>query len=445
MDLRPFDPDSGLIPEIADFGPLRERSGGRGVILIAVPDVEAPFWCAQAAAALVSTWSARGARIVLADLSLDEPILHDVFARPNSGGITEVMMAGAQLREVSHQVGSPGFLFISTGAPPGDATDVLTSGRWEILFKALGEANVDLVMYAPSDLPGLDGLLDRSSAVLLLGGNPEATEKAIETLGLSEAPGLRPPDLEGTSGAVASPSDEPKAGVNERKRSYSRWTRWWKPAAAVGLLLLVVWAGSRVLSGGEAESLAAPEEQAEPPASVIAPTPAQAPAQAQAYSLSLAALQDARQAGLEVEGLARRRADLLFTTVPVRVSGRIFHRILAGPATDAGAAEELRESLAETLSDEDSALWIVRATPLAFTLGDFESRGAADRRAQEASVAWLAPYVFEVGASDGTSFRVFAGAYADSAEASVVQAQFQELGEEPLELVERVGRYVSRP
>ena len=69
MDFHPFDPGSGLIPKIADFGPLRERSGGRGIILIAVPDVETPSWCAQAAAALVTAWSAR-ARIVLADVSL---------------------------------------------------------------------------------------------------------------------------------------------------------------------------------------------------------------------------------------------------------------------------------------------------------------------------------------------------------------------------------------
>jgi len=118
---------------------------------------------------------------------------------------------------------------------------------------------------------------------------------------------------------------------------------------------------------------------------------------------------------------------------------------LVGPATDSDAAEELRASLAGTLSDEGSAEWIVRATPLAFTLGDYESREAADRRAEEYAVAWLAPYVFEVGASDRPSFRVLAGAYADSAEASVVHARFRELGEELPELVRRVGRYVSRP
>lgn len=67
----PFDPDSGLIPEIAEFGPLMERSGGRGIIFVGVPGVETRNWCGRAAAALVNTWSAQGARIVLADISLD--------------------------------------------------------------------------------------------------------------------------------------------------------------------------------------------------------------------------------------------------------------------------------------------------------------------------------------------------------------------------------------
>ncbi len=43
----PFDPDSGLIPEIAEFGPLIERSGGCGIIFIAVLDMETPHWCVQ--------------------------------------------------------------------------------------------------------------------------------------------------------------------------------------------------------------------------------------------------------------------------------------------------------------------------------------------------------------------------------------------------------------
>ena len=454
----PFDPDSGLIPEIAEFGPLTERSGGRGIILIAVPDVETPSWCAQAAAALATTWSAHGARILLADVSLAQPVLHEVFGLPNSEGVTDVMMDGAQLRTVARRVGSPEFLFISAGTPRADVADVVRIGRWDIVLKALREANVHLVMYAPADLPGLDALLGRSPAVLLLGGDPEVAEEAIGALGLSETVGLRPTVGEGISGDVVVPSKQfsflaPVGGSSEvpthgtdsteiaRKHSYLRRVPPWRMATALGLLVLAVWAGSRALRGGATVSLEIPEERAEPPVRVVAPPP-ETP---QAYSLSLAAFEDASVAARRAEGLAGRRADLLFTTVPVLVSGRVFHRILAGPATDSAAAEELRTSLGESLSDEDSSAWIVRATPLAFALGDYESMEAADRRADETPVASLAPYVLEVGVTDRPSFRVYAGAYADSAEASVAQARFMEAGEEMPQLVRRVGRYVARP
>lgn len=460
MDYHPFDPDSGLIPEIADFGPLIERSGGAGIVLIAVPDVETTYWCAKAAAALVAAWSAQGSRILLADVSLTHPVLHEVFDLSNSEGVTDVMVQGAQLRAVCREIGSSNFLFMSAGTMTVDAAAVMRSKRWDIVINALGEAGVTLVMYAPADLPGLDALLSRGSAVLLLGGDLKGAEEATQTLGLSEAPQVGPSapscrtvrteaagaDEVRQAGAAADVPrwDEPGARAVDQKRSYLRRVPAWKPAAA-GLLILAVWAGSRVLLGGAAESSGGPEGRVEPPVPVIAPAPTPAATPPQAYSISLAAFQDGELAALQAERLAGRRADLLFITVPVMVSGRIFHRILAGPATDSGAAEVLRASLAETLPDEDSASWIVRATPLAFTLGEYESRAAADRRAEELSVAWLAPYVLEVGAPDLATFHVFAGAFADSAEASAVHARFRELGEEPLELVRRAGRYVAGP
>ena len=391
-------------------------------------------------------------------------------------------MDGAQLRAVGRRVGSPEFPFISAGTAPGDIADVMRSDRWDVVFEALGEANVDLVMYAPADLPGLDALLGRNPTVLLLGGDSDAAAEVIGALGLSETVGLRPPVGEGVPGDMAPPMATPVApavaplseefgtlwpagstGVStsaadsadtaelvdvKQARRVPYWkvamavvVPYWKPATVLALLGVAVWAGWSVLPRGATGSLEVLEERAEAPISVVAPSP-QTP---QAYSLSLAAFEDAGVAARRAGNLAGRRADVLFTTVPVLVSGRVFYRILAGPATDSAATEELRTSLGVSLPNEDSSVWIVRATPFAFALGDYESREAADRRADEMSVASLAAYVFEVGVTDRLSFRVYAGVYADSAEASVAHGRFIEAGSEMPQLVRRVGRYVARP
>jgi len=209
-------------------------------------------------------------------------------------------------------------------------------------------------------------------------------------------------------------SDASGAQAVDEKRAYLRMVPAWKPAA-VGLLVLAVWAGSRALLGGATDSSEDPEEREELPVSFVT-SPPETP---QVHSLSLAAFEDETVAVREAQGLSGRRTDLLFTTVPVLVSGRVFHRILAGPATDSAAAEELRTSLGETLSDEDSSVWVVRATPVVFDLGNYGSREVSDRKADKLAVTGLAP-------SDGLSFRVYAGAYADSAGASVAHAQFMQ-------------------
>ncbi len=358
--LHPFDPDSGSIPEIAEFGPLAERSEGRGIILIAAPDVDTSGWCARAAAALATKWSAQGARILLADVSLTQPVLHEVFDLPNSEGIADVMMNDAQLRTVGRTVGSPKFPFISAGTPAGDVADVMRSARWDVVLQALEDADVHLVMYAPADLPGLDALLRRNPAVLLLGGNPEAATEAIGPLGLSESVGLGPAvgegasgdegasAIEGASGEIVVSSDEAVAGKEGAsstrfrvlelvggssdtptdatdstgtvgKQSFLRRVPLWKMAVALGLLVLLAWAGSRLLRGEgtgssdvseEPAESSVPEESAEslvseqPVESAVPVIPPETP---QAYSLSLAAFEDGGVAALRAGALARRR------------------------------------------------------------------------------------------------------------------------------------------
>jgi hypothetical protein len=133
----------------------------------------------------------------------------------------------------------------------------------------------------------------------------------------------------------------------------------------------------------------------------------------------------------------------LFTITPDRVGGQVFLRVLAGPAEDSLGAERLRTSLAETLSGVDASRWIVRATPLAFDLGDEPTLESAQAKVQSLRQDGLNAYVFSLGAAETRTFKVYAGAFVDEEEAAVMRAVFDATGARVPDLVHRLGLPVS--
>ncbi len=209
------------------------------------------------------------------------------------------------------------------------------------------------------------------------------------------------------------------------------------PGTLVGLGALALW---QVMF---TTSEPVPVMEAIAPQPPVSSEPSTSPAGPhQAYSLALAAYQVGETAGRQAQRMARRRPDLLFIVAPVRVSGRVYHRVLAGPAEDSLGAERLRASLAETLSDENAARWIVRPTPFAYGLGEFESSEAAEGRAAEVRDAGIGAYVLEVGGPQELLFRVYAGAYQSPAEAEVMGAALVASLVGAPKLERRIGRYV---
>ena len=215
----------------------------------------------------------------------------------------------------------------------------------------------------------------------------------------------------------------------------------WRPALAgtlVGLGALALW--QIMFTTPEPVPPLVEPAAPQPPVSSAPSTSPAGPHQA--YSLALAAYQAGETAGRQAERMAQRRPDLLFIVAPVRVSGRVYHRVLAGPAEDSLAAERLRASLAETLSDEDAARWIVRPTPLAYGFGEFESSEAAQVRVAEVRSAGIGAYVLEIEGMQRPLFRVYAGAYQSPGEAEVMGAALNASPGGAPELERRIGRYV---
>jgi hypothetical protein len=158
------------------------------------------------------------------------------------------------------------------------------------------------------------------------------------------------------------------------------------------------------------------------------------------YSVAMEAHQDVRVANRRVAGLSRQIPGVVFASVPVEVNGRVFYRVLAGPALD--SADALRLSGVVALAaGVDSSTWVIRETPLAFRVGEMHDLDAADRRVSTLSELGVPAYVLAVDYSDGsTRYRVYTGAYGNEGEASHLSRMLAERGLGAAALSDRIGR-----
>lgn len=171
-----------------------------------------------------------------------------------------------------------------------------------------------------------------------------------------------------------------------------------------------------------------PTASAAEPAQAAAAEPVRETSPEQGYSVAVASYRDTGPASALVRRLAGGAPGVLFITAPVDVAGTVYHRVLAGPATDSAAADELRLRVGEETGRDPSG-WLVRPTPRAFLLSESADRVSAEGRLKLLHGMEIPAYLLAEDYSDGsTRFRVYAGAYVDEAEASVLSGLLEEHG-----------------
>ncbi len=227
---------------------------------------------------------------------------------------------------------------------------------------------------------------------------------------------------------------------------------WWATRRnLLGLVVLVVAAAAAVAAallgylkipglsvGGETPVY--PAAAATPQAGTAAGQPATETSEAAPFSVGVAAFQDEAAARAMTQELSGKVPGVLFITVPVDVAGQILHRVVAGPAADSASALALGARVAEAVGLAPDA-WMARWTPRAFQLGEMPDEEAALRRSEVLQGLGVPSYVLAVTHSDGSvRFRVYAGAYADEAEATYLSGLLQERGLSSATFSERTGR-----
>lgn len=196
---QPFDPSEGSIPEV--MATLAAGGGEPQIIaLLMMPGIDGR-WGAEAAVGIARAWGETGESVLLSDLDLREPRLHEVLGHENRQGVSDILLYGVSVQHATFASEMGSFLVATAGTPVADPEVVLAHPRWEAVTRGLHDSGVSLLLHLPSDLPGASSLLARADHVVVFAADAsgaEGVDRAIAVLGppleepLEVAPELAP-------------------------------------------------------------------------------------------------------------------------------------------------------------------------------------------------------------------------------------------------------------
>lgn len=439
---------------------LLPRAGDPAVLVLLNGSAD-PDWAARAAIRLAAAWATAGRRVVLADLHLEDPRLHDHLGEPNLDGVVDAFLYGASLARTARPASGHGFYLIPAGTYTADAAALYQHPRWPKIVAGFAEANASLLIFAPREAAILAERFGEGAQVVLLGGGvslPEGHSPVRATVLPDE------PDPSLTQELPLPPAGVPLDGVPldvgvvpvgrgaelpERTEEVPvdplpprRRHRGVGPLLWVVLAAALLGAGALWLLGRRPELRSELGEARA--ADSLGLRPARLPTSRVrsagvplAYSVQVKAFSSLDAARAQAEAGRRRMAGVPFFVSPERLDGILYHRVLAGMFADSNRAGALRDRLVEEgLIDREevagSAWSLLRNAPLAFQLGELPARADADRLADTLLVQGVPAYVVAVPQSDGGErFRVYGGAFRDSASAEAMRAMLDSAGITP--------------
>lgn len=442
-----------VVPEIEPMGPV--------VLLLVAGDHLA--WAAEVAVALSTAWARNGRRIVLADLHLETPVLHEQVGLTNLEGMVDIFLYGASIARSARPVRGRSFYLISAGTYEPDAEAIYLHPRWPKLVAGFRDADASLVLFAPAEGADLEALSRWVDRVVLLGPPRSATllaplvEQGVAVDALLVPPAAEvalPPEVPAAEHTWEAPPprfDEdrelllpPPPDRSEPRRRRRMWP------LLIGLLIgmgLLGWLGY-VMAGNQPGlfgSLVGPGG-ADTASSRVRATP-RTPGRAGEplpFSVQVKAFSSFPAARQELGAQQGRFAAVPFFISPEEVQGVLYFKILAGLALDTAEANRLQGFLIDSgaINPEDAiGAWsLIRPTPFSFDLGEFRSAEEASARADSLLAHEIPTYTVQMPYSDGSRrWQLYGGAYPDSASADAMRQRLRSAGVQP-RLVLRLGQ-----
>jgi hypothetical protein len=436
--------------------PLPVAPGERApVILLQVGAVDRA-WAAEAAIEMCTGWAAEGRRVVLADMHLENPVLHEVLGVENGEGIVDIFLYGASISRSARPVEGRGFHLITAGTYDVNTASIYRHPRWLKLVAGFREANATLVLFAPAASLEPDAVSAWVGEVILLGA-PRVAGASAGAVGRSASallvpPGYRFPEPGDPAIGVESGADSEGDDLflpPEPTRASAPARSGAMIAVSVVLLLFLLAAAGFALARYRPDLVPwLPARDAPAEIDAAGSPSAAAPASRRAGETvpfavlvrSYASFGAARQ---QVQSEQRRFEDTPFYISPENDSGVLYYKVYAGLLRDTASAERLRERLLDSgavdADDTLGALSLIHRAHLSFDLGEFATLDSA--RAVEDSLAAreIPTYSVPMPYEDGSRrWQLYGGAYRDSATADALRQRLTEAGIVP-RLVLRVG------
>jgi hypothetical protein len=191
-----FDP--GVDPLPPEVGPGPDYPGA-GLLLLAAG--EDPAWEADAAVAIATAWARAGRRIVLADLQVDDPRLHERLDLSNDDGVVDIFLYGASLARNARPVAGRDFFFLAAGTYASDPERIYTHPRWQKLVAGFRDAEASILLFVRAGSGDLSRLTDWARTAVVLGRVP-----AVDVPGGVRIRAVLIPVDEGGSAAILPPA-----------------------------------------------------------------------------------------------------------------------------------------------------------------------------------------------------------------------------------------------
>ena len=209
---QPIDSADEGLPEHVDAALDSFDSTTGCVVLLVAPEIDRR-WGADVSLLVARGWAAKGRSVLLADASLEDPVLHESVDGTNDEGVSDVMLYGASVKRVARSVGG-GILFAPAGTPVGDAAEVLAHPKWDTVINGFQEAGAVLLLHLSAATTGARALLDQAAGVIVVAEAAEdvssildsASDRILAVLG---------PEVAGEVGAdeIAPPVMEPEVDM----------------------------------------------------------------------------------------------------------------------------------------------------------------------------------------------------------------------------------------